>query len=346
MSNYQIYRGYRRKSKKWMLIPLVVLLATPVALYFWYKNALGPVSNNSNQITYSVKSGDTPNSTTAKLKAKGLIKDELAFKIFIKLNNYDNLLPGEYQLSSSYSARQTADIVFNSDPQYTKITFLPGQNISDYKQVLLDAGYISQEVNSAFNAQYTNLSLADKPADQDLEGYIRPETYTKLVKSQDSPEAIIRQNLAETDKLITDDFRAKIAAKNLNIHQAFTLASIIQQESSDPATQKKIAQVFYSRLDQGISLGSDPTFKYAAKMTGQTSSPSIDSPYNTRIYTGLPPGPIGSFTDSAIDAVLNPVEGDYIFFVAGDDGNTYFSRTNEEHEALKQAHCKELCQIY
>ncbi len=332
--------------RKLALAILVVVVGAMAISYFWYKFSLKPASTVNNKIIYRVETGDNPTTTAYKLKQNNLIKSELAFKIFIKLNNYNNLLPGEYQLSPSYDAKQIADLVFNSKPKYSQVTFLPGKTIADYRQAMLDAGYSINDVDSALKLSYDNPSLADKPADQGLEGYIRPQTYTKLVKYQDTPESIISQNLAETDKLIDGDFKSKIAAKNLNIHQAFTLASIIQQESSDPDTQRKIAQVFYSRLRDDISLGSDVTFQYAAKITGQTASPTMESEYNTRIHKGLPPGPIGGFTDSALKAVVDPADGDYLFFVAGDDGNTYFSRTNEEHESLKKAHCQKLCKLY
>ena len=85
---------------------------------------------------------------------------------------------------------------------------------------------------------------------------------------------------------------------------------------------------------------------YAAKISGQQSSPEIDSPYNTRVHKGLPPGPIGTFNQSALEAVAEPAEGDYLFFVAGDDGNTYFSKTDAEHQKLTSEHCIELCKIY
>jgi UPF0755 protein len=343
---YRKNKNRRNVVTRIILSSIMLITIVTAIFYIWYKVSLNPVSVIDKRVTYRVEVGDNPTSTALRLKEDKLIKSELAFRLFIKLNNYNSILPGEYQLSTSYDARKIADILFNSNPEYTKVIFLPGKTLADYRQALLDAGYNSQDVSSALSHNYTNLSLADKPLDQSLEGYIRPQTYTKLIKLHDSPKDIITQNLKETDALITDDFRAGIASKKLNIHQAFTLASIIQQESSDPQNQKQIAQVFYSRLELGMALGSDVTFQYAAKITGQLASPELDSPYNTRINSGLPPGPIGGFTQSALEAVLNPADGDYLFFVAGDDGVTYFSRTNDEHEALKNAHCHRLCSIY
>ena len=350
MSNFKLGSGYKKGKKPLiiMVISLLFLAIISVLLcYFWYKSQLKPVNPSEQSVTsFVVETGDSPNLVADRLEQEGLIKDAKAFKLFIKLNRYGSLMPGEYSVSSGYDARKVADSVFNSKPSTVKITLIPGKTVADYKKTFIDAGYRPEDVEAAFNYEYPNLSLKDKPENQSLEGYLHPQTYTNLNRLEDTPIKIISTNLDETDQLITESFRKSIAEKGLNIHQAFTLASIIQQESPDPEIQKKIAQVFLLRLKQDISLGSDVTFIYAAKISGQKSSPDIDSPYNTRIHKGLPPGPIGTFNQSALDALVNPAEGDYLFFVAGDDGNTYFSKTDAEHEALASKYCIELCKIY
>ena len=100
-----------------------------------------------------------------------------------------------------------------------------------------------------------------------------------------------------------------------------------------------------SRLAQEIPLGSDPTFLYAAAVNNVAPAVDLDDPYNTRIYGGLPPGPISNFNLSAIEALGNPSDTDFLFFVAGDDGTTYFSRTQAEHEANTARYCFEACKL-
>ena len=121
------------------------------------------------------------------------------------------------------------------------------------------------------------------------------------------------------------------------------MASIVQKEVSDPSDQRQVAQVFLKRLKEGTVLGSDVTFLYIAKKEGRSPSVNDPSPYNTRKNGGLPPGPIANFHLSALQAVANPASGDFLYFVAGDDGKTYFSRTEAEHDANVAAHCKKLC---
>ena len=94
-----------------------------------------------------------------------------------------------------------------------------------------------------------------------------------------------------------------------------------------------------------MELGSDVTYQYIADKNGLERSPSLKSPYNTRIQKGLPPGPIATPSLSALDAAANPANSNYLYFLSGDDDVTYFVKTNEEHEANIKAHCQKKCQI-
>jgi UPF0755 protein len=134
--------------------------------------------------------------------------------------------------------------------------------------------------------------------------------------------------------------------RGMNLHQGVILASIIQQEVADPQEQKQVSQVFQKRLGAGMALESDATFVYAAKQMGVEPSVNLDSPYNTRKVPGLTPGPIANFNFSAIEAVVAPAPGEYVYFVSGDDGKTYFANTQDEHNANIQQHCKKLCQMF
>lgn len=104
-----------------------------------------------------------------------------------------------------------------------------------------------------------------------------------------------------------------------------------------------VAQVFLRRLQVGMPLGSDPTAFYGAIIAGQEPSLPYDSPYNTRMHGGIPPGPISNVAEGSLRAVAFPADTDYLYFVAGDDGTTHFSRTLKEHEELTRKFCTELC---
>jgi UPF0755 protein len=144
-------------------------------------------------------------------------------------------------------------------------------------------------------------------------------------------------------------------SQQLNLYQGITLASVVQSEldCEDKKTperkercyqyQRTIAQIFLKRLREGTSLGSDVTFIYAANKQHIAPTVTIDSPYNTRLHPGLPPGPISSPGELALKAVANPTDTDYLFFIAGDDGLIYFAKTDAEHQKNIKNHCQIGC---
>jgi UPF0755 protein len=232
----------------------------------------------------------------------------------------------------------------NGEVDTSFITVLPGKRLAELKEAFLKSGYTEAEIDEALNAnRYRgHASLKDLPAGATLEGYIYPETLK--ITSVGGLPTVIDLALTELDKQITPDLLAKLSQKNLNLHQAFTLASIVEKETSTLSDRPKVAQVFLKRLSIDMSLGSDVTFIYAAKEQGVEPNVSIDSPYNTRKYKGLPPGPISNFSASSLKAVAYPADTDFLYFVAGDDGKTYYGKTESEHNSNIQKYCTTLCQ--
>jgi UPF0755 protein len=151
--------------------------------------------------------------------------------------------------------------------------------------------------------------------------------------------------------VITDNnLVAQFKTQGLSLYQGITLASIIQREvlsvggaTTPTSDQQQVAQVFFSRLTIGMPLGSDVTFIYGAKKLGVEPISTLNSPYNTRIIAGLPPGPISSPGLTALIATAQPADGDYLYFVAGDDGTTHFGRTLVEHEQNVRQYCTIEC---
>jgi len=158
---------------------------------------------------------------------------------------------------------------------------------------------------------------------------------------------VLRQSFNQLWQYVqTNDLVTKYKAHGLTLYEGLTLASIIQREASASGDDMpQIAQVFYSRLALGMPLGSDITYQYIADKTGVPRDPNLDSPYNTRKYAGLPPGPVSAPGAKALSAVANPAEGDYLYFLSGDDNITYFARTLQEHQQNIANHCKVKCQI-
>ena len=204
-------------------------------------------------------------------------------------------------------------------------------------------GFQETDITAAFEAVRDHPLLRNVPSEARLEGYLFPDTYQ--VGPSTSAEELVRLMLDTFQKRVSEDpsINAGITAQGLSFEQAVIIASIVQKEVPDYETQKTVAQVFLKRLKEGIPLGADPTFRYAAAVEGGPSDPSNNSRYNTRKYTGLPPTAISNFNISALKAVANPSSTDYLYFVAGDDKITRFSHTLAEHEALTRQHCTTLC---
>lgn len=331
-----------------IIISLFVLIAIGAGgVQYWYKQQLKPVSQSQTAVTLTVPSGATVKQIAALLETKGLIRSAQAFEWYVRNNDLrDSLQAGQYQILPSQSVSEIANILSQGKVQKNLFTILPSQRLDQIKASLIKAGFNEADVTAALDpAAYKNHpALVSKPTDASLEGYLYPETFQTT--SSTTPEEIIRQSLDQMAKVLTPGLIDEFQKQGLGVHKAITLASIVEQEVSNGDDRRMVAQVFLNRLKIGMMLGSDVTYRYAAQMTGKDPSPFIDSPYNTRKYTGLPPGPISNVSSSSLLAVARPAANDYLFFVAGDDGKTYYSKTVAEHEALVKQYCKILCSTY
>ncbi|HRV76214.1 MAG: endolytic transglycosylase MltG [Candidatus Nomurabacteria bacterium] len=330
--------------KKVLLISLSVILLLIGVSYMWYKTSLQPVGKGESK-PFVVAKGDSVNDILDRLKKDKLIKSSLSLKIHAKINGtYSKLKVGKYSISPELSGPQIVEIISGGKVSDAKLTILAGKTVQEILPELYQhfgQGQVQQTLDNLESDFHPILADQPKSSSINLEGYFLPETYTDL-NSGVSFEDWLKRNFDLYSERISS-LRDKIATRGFNLHEAFTLASIIQKESSVPEEQKKIAQVFETRLQRGISLGADPTFIYAAKLKGVEPSPTIDSPYNTRIYKGLPPTPIGTFELTALKAVADPAQTDFLYFVAGDDGTIYYNYTEEEHQADIKAYCQKLC---
>jgi UPF0755 protein len=331
----------------WVLGGVVFLLVAACACaVIWYKTSLLPVAQQDTSRTrIDIVAGSSPSQIGQLLEQKKIIRSAVAFDLYTRLSQTrSGLQAGTYSLSPSESTEAIVGHIVSGKVDQFSITFLPGATLAQDRAGLIKAGFSAAEVDAAFNKTYNHPLFADKPAAADLEGYIYGETYTF------STSATVEQVLAKTfDQFYTvikdNNLIAGFKNQGLNLYQGITLASIIQREVPTATDQKQVAQVFLKRLSINMPLGSDVTYQYAAKKLGVTPSPSLDSPYNTRRFTGLPPGPIATPGLTALQAVANPASGNYLYFLSGDDNVTYFATTGAEHNANIRDHCKIKCSL-
>lgn len=347
-SGLTIKRPWTRKQKIifFVIVGVLGLIAALVTGgVIWYNVQLSPVSSNKDEYTkVTIKEGSSPAMIGSALKEKNLIRDEQAFALYIRFSGTQNFLQaGAYRLSPGESTPEIVSHLKNGNVDTFDITFLPGATLEDNRQVLLKAGYSESEIDAAFASTYESPLFDTKPAKADLEGYMYGETY-RLGSDATVKEILQRTFDTFAQEIEANGLVAKFKSHGLSLYEGITLASIIQREAVG-GDEAQIAQVFYSRMAQGMKLGSDVTYQYIADKKGIPRDPNLNSPYNTRRFEGLPPGPISAPGLAALLAVANPAKGDYLFFLSGDDDKTYYARTNEEHEKNIRDHCKVKCQI-
>jgi UPF0755 protein len=344
------------KKKKLFVIAaiIVAIIGILVVSIVWYNVQLSAKGSDLHQLTLiEVKPGTTPTQIGQLLQDKAVVRSGFAFNLYSRLsNNQGNLQAGTYRLSPAETIPEIINHLVKGTVDEFSITFLPGATLKQDREVLIEAGFSTSDIDTALNKTYDiNVSplFADKPASADLEGYIYGQTYNFSTGA--TVDDILQRTFTEFESVIKKaDLVNSFSAHGLNLYQGITLASIVQREMTAPASttepstdQKQVAQVFYSRLAQSMPLGSDVTYQYAADKLGVARDVNLDSPYNTRRYAGLPPGPIASPGITALKAVANPANTSYLFFLTGDDKKTYFATTEAEHQANIANHCQVNC---
>jgi UPF0755 protein len=345
-SKYSVNKKRMSTSRVFLLLVasvVILALAGVATLRIWYANNLSPVSNSTTTVYFTVENGSSKHEIATNLYRHGLIRSSKAFETYLRSNEVDILQAGTYSLSPSMNVKAIVNKMAKGDVTKNLFTILPGKRMDEIKASFVRAGYSQTEVDQAFNAaSYTDVAvLKYLPTGASLEGFLYPDSFQKQT---DTPAStIVRESLDEMQKYLTKDVINNLAARGLSVYQGVTLASIIHQETEDPAYQPTVAQVFLTRLKQNMRLQSNVTANYGADLANVPRNVNFDSPYNTYLHDGLPPGPIGSFTASALKALAHPTNTDYVYFIAGDDKKMHFSHTPEEHAAAIKQYCTKLC---
>lgn len=348
------YKTSRLKGGRWRYLyaGLAIILTLVVGSIIYIMIALGPVDKQATgKVRFVVEPGQTARVISVELHKQGLIRDPAVFQLYTQLTGAKSLLrAGSYKLSKADSlsviVAQLSGEAGNRTDQV--VTILPGLSLHqlsdpDFEGSLAHQGYTASEINQALQKQYDSPLLANRPAGASLEGYIYPDTYH--LNTTDNLEQAFELSFAELEQQIKQHkIEERLKEKGLSLHQGIILASLVQGEVSDPQDQKQVAQVFLRRLSIDMVLGSDVSFFYIAKKEGRTPRVNDPSPFNTRIHPGLPPGPVSNFHFSALEAVVDPAPGEFLYFVSGDDGITHFSMTEAEHDENVAKYCTKLCE--
>jgi UPF0755 protein len=330
-----------------IIIGIILLLIGIIWLYL-----TSPVDrNDDNEVEVKITSGVGIIEISNILKEKNLIKSKNLFRIYTKIYSNKSLKAGTYKLKRSMSLGDIVSALEKGstyNPDNLKLTFKEGQRITDYAKVISDnTNYSYENVIALFRDNNYMAELINKywfltnNILQDgiyysLEGYLAPDTY--YFENDVTVKEIIEKMLDEEDDKLT---KYKVSLGN-NIHYYLTMASIIELEGKTLEDRQNIMGVFNNRINAGMHLGSDVTTYYAFQvpLSGKLSSAQYNTtnPYNTRPTSkvGPPIGPICNPSILSIEAALNPINNNYLYFVADNEGKVYYSKTNEEQNSIIQ----------
>lgn len=338
MKKFSHHRGARRGFGKTAGIitaaTLIVIIGVAAIVHKAYNDNLKPLSASKEPITVTVEPGSVPSEIADSLKTKAVIKSDWAFEWYVRNHDLrDKLQAGTYVFTPSQSIPEIAEHIAEGKIATDLVTILPGKRLEQIKQGFIDSGFSPKEVERALDPKkYANHpALTDKPKGASLEGYLYPESFQKT--SQTTIEEVVKLSLDEMQARLTPEIRQAFNEQGLSVHEAVTLASIIELEVGNEEDRATVAQVFLKRLKENIPLQSDATNAYA----------KIDPEYDTYKIEDLPPGPVSNVSEGSLQALAYPSQTDWLYFVSGDDGKTYFSKTLEEHEELTRQHCTQLC---
>lgn len=339
--------------KKSALFLIVLIILAVVSFLGLYKIETSPVSDSTDPISIEVEKGSNFYTIAGKLKQKKLIKSEFFYKIFLKVHKPEELIIGTYELNQAMNLSEIVKTLSNKDnlkDTSVRMTFREGLNISQMANIVEEKTGIS---SSEFIAKINDDSYIDTLKQKywfitddvktngiyyNLEGYLYPDTYI-FEKDELESNKIIEKMLDNTSKKI-EDLKTDIQNSSYSVHQIFTLASLIELEAVTDNDRKNVAGVFYNRLNNNWSLGSDVTTYYAAKksMTESLTKSELNdcNGYNTRCTSmkGLPIGPITNPTYSSLDAAVHPTDNNYYYFVADSEKKVHFTKNANEHEAI------------
>ena len=317
-----------------------------------YKVNIGPVSKSDELKSFEISTDETYLSIATKLKENNLIKSELFYKIYIKLMNPKNLEKGKYFLSENMGVEKIIDVLENgsdTNSDVIDVTFVEGKNMRYITKIITDNTNNTEDdvYNLLSNNEYLDSIiskywfLTDEIKDNriyySLEGYLFPDTYQ--FSSRDvSVEEIFETLLDELDTKLKP-FKTDIENSKFSVHQILTLASIVELEGVNVSDRFDVSGVFYNRLNDGWSLGSDVTTYYASRVDMSErdlykNELNECNDYNTRascMAGKIPVGPICNPSIESIEAAIKPNNHNYYFFVADKNKKTYFTKTNSEH---------------
>lgn len=294
--------------------------------------------NEQHYVQIRISKGMTTAEIADELADKGIIASSFKFRVLSRLHGYDDKMKsGIYFFEQGMADDDVFKKIMKGEKYLVTVTIPEGFGVRDIAERLYDLELVEKEEflqAAEIFAPYDYMENK-KGVIYATEGFLFPDTYS--VENDATVEEILDLMVGEFNRRLSKDIREQAKAKGLSIYELVTLASLVEREVKFDEDRAIVAQILLKRLKMEIPLQTDATLQYlmdAPKEDVSIEDTKIDSPYNTYQNVGLPPGPIASPGMESIEAVLNPADTDYLYFVADRKGHNHYANTYEEHMEL------------
>jgi UPF0755 protein len=322
--------------KRLALALLVLVIAAGTAFLWVRARVSAPYRGfSAAEVFVELPAGSSVASMADRLAANGVVADPLTFRLAARIAGVERRLQaGEYRFAEAASPMEVVDRLAKGDVFARPVTFPEGRTIREMADIFAETGLGTAD---AFRSAAADTSLVAEidPGATSLEGYLFPDTYA--LARNTGAVGTVRAMVNRFETAVDPALRAAAAATGMSLREVVTLASIVEKETGAAAERPTVAAVYRNRLRLGMPLQCDPTVIYALMRAGRwkgnltRADLQMDSPYNTYRYPGLPPGPIASPGRASIEAVINPADVPYLYFVSRNDGTHVFASTLAEH---------------
>jgi UPF0755 protein len=321
---------------------IITLLIIGASGTFWFYNALSPVSRVSeDRHTISIEKGSSVGAIAQLLYKKGVIKSPLAFKTYVRLQRKTgSLQAGKFVFRPTMAVQQIIEVLQSGKADEAIVTIPEGYTVKQINALMAEKGF-AQEGEILRCAQECDFSsyeflpyisgLADRGGK--IEGYLYPDTYF-VTKEDFHPKFFLERLMTTFRKNVVDYYGPDIEKSGRTLHELISMASLIEEETVTDEERAVVSGILWKRYDDGRGLGVDATVRYILdKPTDEITVADLNtnSPYNTRKFRGLPPGPIANPGIKSFIAALYPKESEYWYYLHGKDGKIRYAVSNEEH---------------
>ena len=301
---------------------------------------MSPGQRDGQDQLFFVRGGSTLNEVAGELNRRGIIRGKLPFLLWARLLGHSrNIKAGEYVLNSGMPPLKILEILSKGAVLLHRVTIPEGFTRKQIGDLLERKGLISKQEFFSLTGKQEIARQYGIPGSS-LEGYLYPDTYQF---SRGLPTISVIDTMVHRFREVTAPLRKRAEQMDMAMEEVVILASIVEKETGRAEERPLIASVFLNRMEKNMRLESDPTVIYGLKeFEGDLTREHLnqETPYNTYIIKGLPPGPISNPGREAIKAVLYPADTRYLYFVSKNDGSHYFSETLSEHNKAVEIYQK------